>query len=107
VSDSAGSRERVRLLRYRLGRQGMLEIDEWLAPLEPLLESADGEMLTAIAGLLELETAELLDMMHGRRPLPRRLRAVLSAGAGRTGRFARKVITSSGLGMPKRCINRP
>jgi len=34
--------DEIRRLRYRLRRQGMLELDEWMAPLEKALLSGDG-----------------------------------------------------------------
>jgi antitoxin CptB len=100
----------VRRLRYRLKRQGMLELDEWLAPLEVVLEAAQPEAVAAIAGLLGREPVDLLDVMRGKRMPPACLQDVLAAGSALKAvaePFPRKTITKSGLGAPKRCINRP
>lgn len=68
----------MRRLRYRLKRQGMLELDEWLAPLEARLDSAKPEVVAAIARLLEQEPAELMAVMHGRHMPPACLRDALA-----------------------------
>ena len=71
-------RQDVKRLRYRLKRQGMLELDEWLAPLDARLEAARPEVLAAIARLLEQEPAELLAVMQGKRMPPVCLRDLLA-----------------------------
>lgn len=77
VRDRAGD-EPMRRLRYRLKRQGMLELDAWLSQLEPALTTADGEFLAALEALLACEPHELAAMMRGVRPLPEPLRPWLS-----------------------------
>lgn len=64
----------VRQLRYRMRRQGMLELDEWLAPLEKALDSGDGEVISQIEAMVATDTPELLAMMHGEVPLPEGIR---------------------------------
>ncbi|MDX8390279.1 MAG: succinate dehydrogenase assembly factor 2 [Mariprofundaceae bacterium] len=64
----------VRRLRYRLQRQGMLELDAWLAPLANALNDADTSLLQEIQGLLSLEPPKLLAVMHGEEPLPSQLK---------------------------------
>jgi len=60
----------VRCLRYRLKRQGMLELDAWLSRLDTpvLLENKD--VLMAVSQLLTCEPPELQAMMHGDQSLP-------------------------------------
>ncbi|MDX8401948.1 MAG: succinate dehydrogenase assembly factor 2 [Mariprofundaceae bacterium] len=62
-----------RRLRYRLHRQGMLELDAWLAPRAEAMAS-DATLAADIESLLALEPPELQAMMEGRRPVPSRLR---------------------------------
>lgn len=64
----------LRRLRYRLNRQGMLELDAWLAPLQKALEKGDGETVAMIESIIAADTPDLLAMMHGDMPLPERLR---------------------------------
>jgi len=64
----------IRRLRYRLNRQGMLELDAWLAPLEQALATGDGEIISQIETMIATDTPELLAMMHGEIPLPDVLR---------------------------------
>lgn len=66
-------------MRYRLNRQGMLELDAWLAP---LLQGDfhDRVFVTAIHELLDCEPPELLAMMRGEAPLPTILQATLQPG---------------------------
>jgi antitoxin CptB len=66
--------DKIRRLRYRLNRQGMLELDEWLAPLEKALLSGDSEIIAQIEVIIATDTPELLAMMHGEIPLPELLR---------------------------------
>lgn len=67
-----------RRLRYRLQRQGMLELDAWLAPLLDAHPSAVPEMdcawMQAVESLLAKEPPELLAMMHGDQEIPASLR---------------------------------
>lgn len=69
---------KVRMLRYRLGRQGMLELDAWLASLLHA-DMGDPATLAALETLLELEPPELEAMMHSKTGVPERLRKYLSA----------------------------
>ena len=64
----------IRRLRYRLNRQGMLELDEWIAPLEKALAEGDGETVAQVGEIIATDTPLLLAMMHGETPLPDRLR---------------------------------
>jgi len=67
----------IRRLRYRLNRQGMLELDAWLAG----LMQADFnrvEVISAIELLLDCEPPDLQAMMHGELPLPEVLRPWLA-----------------------------
>jgi succinate dehydrogenase flavin-adding protein (antitoxin of CptAB toxin-antitoxin module) len=68
---------KVRRLRYRLNRQGMLELDAWLAP---LLHAGmdDPEMVSAIEVLLNCEPPELQAIMLGELPVPEGLENFLS-----------------------------
>jgi len=68
------SENEIRKLRYRLNRQGMLELDAWLAPLETALEQGDGETVALVEVIVATDTPELLAMMHGEIPLPELLR---------------------------------
>ena len=68
------SENEIRKLRYRLNRQGMLELDAWLAPLETVLEQGDGETVALVEVIVATDTPELLAMMHGEIPLPELLR---------------------------------
>ncbi len=80
------SRPELRRLRYRLCRQGMLELDAWLGRLEPALARMTGPERRALARMLEdAPPPELLAMMHGERPLPPELARWLArpeCGAG-------------------------
>lgn len=64
----------MRKLRYRLKRQGMLELDVWLAKLEPALESHHKNLDVALARLVDCEPEKLLEMMQGVQPVPEVLR---------------------------------
>ena len=64
----------IRRLRYRLNRQGMLELDAWLAPLEKALTESDGETVALIEAIVATDTPELLAMMHGETEIPKELR---------------------------------
>jgi len=67
----------TRKLRYRLKRQGMLELDTWLSRLEPALEIHDQELSTELMQFMRYEPVELLAMMQGNRPVPELLRSWL------------------------------
>ncbi len=60
----------IRKLRYRLKRQGMLELDVWLSRLEPALKTGDPAVGRAVMRMMECEIPELVAMMHGERPVP-------------------------------------
>lgn len=66
----------IRRTRYRLNRQGMLELEAWLSPLLQA-DFSDRQLREATAWLLDCEAPELQAMMSGARELPRALRAVL------------------------------
>jgi len=68
---------KIRMLRYRLNRQGMLELDAWLAPLIQA-ELDDAELVAALEQLLEREPPELEAMMRGESEIPAPLRPSLS-----------------------------
>jgi succinate dehydrogenase flavin-adding protein (antitoxin of CptAB toxin-antitoxin module) len=61
MSDAVTAMRRV---RYRLRRQGMAELDAWLAPLENVAMSRP-DLVDEIERLLACEAPELLAMMHG------------------------------------------
>jgi len=64
----------IRRLRYRIKRQGMLELDTWLAKLDIAILSGDEDVIEAISVLLTSEPPELQAMMHGDLALPDVLR---------------------------------
>ncbi|MDX8403612.1 MAG: succinate dehydrogenase assembly factor 2 [Mariprofundaceae bacterium] len=64
----------IRRLRYRLNRQGMLELDAWLTPLEKALTAGNDELLAQVEVIIATDTPELLAMMHGEIPVPESLR---------------------------------
>ena len=70
----------IRKLRYRLKRQGMLELDTWLSRLEPALGNHDEEFSHVLNRLLNCEPDELLAMMQGRCSVPEALRPWLARG---------------------------
>ncbi|MDQ6970354.1 MAG: succinate dehydrogenase assembly factor 2 [Mariprofundus sp.] len=67
----------MRRLRYRLNRQGMLELDAWLSPLLQADFQSDG-MMEAVDVLMQCEPPELQAMMHGEQEVPECLKAWLS-----------------------------
>ncbi len=69
---------RLRRLRFRLKRQGMAELDAWLAGLEAPLAGGDYPLLEAVESLLACEPPELIAMMRGERPAPELLRPWLA-----------------------------
>jgi succinate dehydrogenase flavin-adding protein (antitoxin of CptAB toxin-antitoxin module) len=68
---------KVRRLRYRLNRQGMLELDAWLAALLHA-DMDDPELVSAIEILLNCEPPELQAIMLGELPVPEGLEIFLS-----------------------------
>ncbi len=60
----------MRALAYRLRRQGMLELDLWLAGLDRPEVWEDPEACAALARLLAAEPPQLLAMMRGEAPVP-------------------------------------
>jgi len=64
----------IRRLRYRLKRLGMLELETWLARLEPALATGDVPTIQAALQLIKMETPQLLAMMRHEKPLPDVLR---------------------------------
>jgi len=67
----------LRRLRYRLKRQGMQELDAWLSSLDDALSAGDESVVFAINRLLLCEVPELLGMMHGDLPVPKKLKVYL------------------------------
>ena len=59
----------VRRLRYRLKRQGMLELDAWLSPLLEI-DAGDEKVVSAIEALLQCEAPQLQLMMTGDAEIP-------------------------------------
>ncbi|MDQ6967392.1 MAG: succinate dehydrogenase assembly factor 2, partial [Mariprofundaceae bacterium] len=64
-------------LRYRLKRQGMLELDAWLSALDKALLSNEKAVIVAVNDLLSCEVPVLLAMMHGDLPVPDVLKGYL------------------------------
>lgn len=62
----------VRRLRYRLNRQGMLELDAWLAPLLAA-DFSDAAVRAAAESLLACEPPELQRLMQGEAGIPEAL----------------------------------
>ena len=67
----------VRRLSYRLQRQGMLELDHWLVPLNQALEEGDSEVVNAIEDLMACEVPQLLAMQAGTQVIPKELKPLL------------------------------
>nr|WP_194335050.1 succinate dehydrogenase assembly factor 2 [Mariprofundus sp. KV] len=57
-------------MRYRLNRQGMLELDAWLTPLQHA-DMQDASVASAIELLLQCEAPELQMMMTGETEIPK------------------------------------
>jgi len=66
----------IRRMRYRLNRQGMLELDAWLGGLMQADLQVDG-VAAAIDALLQCESPELQAMMHGQTAVPECLKTWL------------------------------
>jgi len=66
----------IRRMRYRINRQGMLELDAWLGRLQAADLQRDG-VIAAIDALLLCEVPELQAMMHGQTEVPECLKAWL------------------------------
>ena len=64
----------IRRLRFRLNRQGMLELDAWLLPLQEAIELNDPKIIEAIEYILSLEVPELIAMQAGRKNMPEELK---------------------------------
>ena len=79
--ESSLHREEAARLRYRIRRLGMLELEAWLARLEPALEAGDTAVIQAALQFLELGAPELVRAMHGDAPLPAALRPWLEGSA--------------------------
>lgn len=60
---------KLRRMRYRLNRQGMLELDAWLSPLLDA-NPADEKVMSAIEILLQCEAPQLQAMMMGQCEIP-------------------------------------
>jgi len=67
----------LRRMRYRLNRQGMLELDAWLTKLFDA-DFGEPDIAAAVSDLLHHEAPELQAMMHGEIPIPNVLRPWLS-----------------------------
>jgi len=68
----------IRRLRYRLNRQGMLELDAWLAPLLQA-DFSDANVRSAAESLLACEPPLLQRYMQGEQSLPESLKPWLSS----------------------------
>lgn len=64
----------LRSLRYRLQRLGMLELEEWLGRIAPAIARGDQPVIEAAQQLMQMQTPQLLAMMHAELPLPEVLR---------------------------------
>jgi len=60
----------IRRMRYRLNRQGMLELDAWLTPLQHA-DMQNTAVASAIELLLQCEAPELQMMMTGEAEIPK------------------------------------
>lgn len=69
----------IRRLQYRLRRQGMLELDAWLAPLTMAINTKKPDVLTAINEILTYEVPDLLAMQAGDLAIPEALKSWLNA----------------------------
>jgi succinate dehydrogenase flavin-adding protein (antitoxin of CptAB toxin-antitoxin module) len=73
----------LKKLRFRLRRQGLAELDAWLAPLEEPLLNGDQVVAKALTDLLDLQPVDLLAMMQGQLPVPVPLQSWLDDKSGR------------------------
>jgi len=71
----------LRRLRYRLKRLGMLELEDWLGRLEPAISRGDQAVIEAAQLIMQMQTPQLLAMMHDELPLPDVLRPWLQVEA--------------------------
>ncbi len=69
----------MRQLQYRLRRQGMLELDAWLAPLFLAIHTENAEVLVAIKEILMYEVPDLLAMQTGALAIPEVLKPWLKS----------------------------
>jgi len=69
----------MRQLQYRLRRQGMLELDAWLAPLFLAIDTGNTEVLAAIKEILMYEVPDLLAMQTGALAIPEVLKPWLKS----------------------------
>ncbi|MDX8384443.1 MAG: succinate dehydrogenase assembly factor 2 [Ghiorsea sp.] len=69
----------IRRLRYRLQRQGMLELDAWLSPLQHALQTKDEAVVQAVDKLTQYEAPDLLAMQAGEIDIPVELKPWLKA----------------------------
>ncbi|MDQ6951278.1 MAG: succinate dehydrogenase assembly factor 2 [Mariprofundales bacterium] len=67
----------LRKALFHLRRQGMCELDAWLAPLESVL-TEQPQLADDVEALLTQEPNRLLAMMEGKLPIPVALRPWLS-----------------------------
>jgi len=79
IQTLCASEQAIRRLRYRLNRQGMLELDAWLSPLLKA-DFQRGGVIAAIDVLLQNEPPDLQAMMHGEKDVPECLKVWLSQG---------------------------
>jgi len=63
------SNSSLRKALFHLRRQGMCELDAWLAPLESVLADQP-QMAADVEALLAQEPDQLLMMMEGKLPVP-------------------------------------
>jgi succinate dehydrogenase flavin-adding protein (antitoxin of CptAB toxin-antitoxin module) len=64
----------MRQLQYRLRRQGMLELDAWLAPLLLAINTGDADVLAATKEILMYEVPDLLALQAGSQDIPEALK---------------------------------
>jgi len=69
----------MRQLQYRLRRQGMLELDAWLAPLFFAVNTDDEGVLAATKEILMYEVPDLLAMQSGTLAIPEALKPWLKS----------------------------
>ena len=69
----------MRQLQYRLRRQGMLELDAWLAPLFLAVNTGQADVLAATKEILMYEVPDLLAMQSGALAIPEALKPWLKS----------------------------